>query len=203
MWRYLQISNTAIHVDRNISEVFFQVTDRAGEYSNVCIMQRSILVSHHFLWHMMGIFSVGVMTLKAIFGMTRIAMCMKSTIKRHRMIRWKTLIPGSYLYLAGNLARISYRGKGITMCGVKEADPRLASQKLTGETMNQSKNLYPPAVAGAIRRWKNNDNFVFDEMVEAFMEIERRGYCMFENERKYVNIKCVIVGDMSFLHKYL
>jgi hypothetical protein len=50
--------------------------------------------------------------------------------------------------LTGDLARVSYRGKGITMCGVKEADPRLASQKLTGKTMNQSKNLYTPAVAG-------------------------------------------------------
>jgi hypothetical protein len=43
----------------------------------------------------------------------------------------------------------------------------------------------------------------FDEMVAAFMEIEERGYCLYENERKYVNIKCVIVADMSFRHKYL
>ena len=27
-----------------------------------------------------------------------------------------------------DLARVSYRGKGITMCGPKEADPRLPSQ---------------------------------------------------------------------------
>jgi hypothetical protein len=43
----------------------------------------------------------------------------------------------------------------------------------------------------------------FDEMVAAFMETEERGCCLYENERKYVNIKCVIVADMSFLHKYL
>ncbi len=35
------------------------------------------------------------------------------------------------------------------------------------------------------------------------MKIEEQGYCMYDNERKYVNIKCVIVADMSFLHKYL
>jgi hypothetical protein len=34
------------------------------------------------------------------------------------------------------------------MCGVKETDPRLPSQFLTGKTMNQSKKLYTPAVAG-------------------------------------------------------
>ncbi len=82
------------------------------------------------------------------------------------------------------------------MCGVKEADPRLASQKLTGKTMNQSKNLYTPAVAGYTDEKKMMP--YFDEMVEAFMEIERRGYCMFENERKFVNIRCVIVADMSY-----
>ncbi len=41
--------------------------------------------------------------------------------------------------LTGDLARVSYRGKGITMCGVKEADARLASQKLTGKTMNSQR----------------------------------------------------------------
>jgi hypothetical protein len=52
------------------------------------------------------------------------------------------------ILLTGDLARVSLRGKGITMCGVKEADPRLPSQLLTGKTMNQSKNLYTSAVAG-------------------------------------------------------
>jgi hypothetical protein len=50
--------------------------------------------------------------------------------------------------LTGDLARVSLRGKGIPMCGVKEADPHLPSQFLTGKTMNQSKNLYTLAVAG-------------------------------------------------------
>ena len=68
--------------------------------------------------------------------------------------------------------------------------------------MNQSRNLYTPAVAG----YTDEKHIMpyFDEMVAAFMEIEKRGYCMYENERKYVNIKCVVVADMSFQqHKYL
>ncbi len=50
--------------------------------------------------------------------------------------------------VTGDLARVSFRGKSITMCGVKQADLRLPSQVLTGKTMNQSRNLYAPAVAG-------------------------------------------------------
>jgi hypothetical protein len=30
--------------------------------------------------------------------------------------------------VTGDLARVSYRGKSVTMCGPKEADPRLPSQ---------------------------------------------------------------------------
>jgi hypothetical protein len=56
------------------------------------------------------------------------------------------------LPLTGDLARVNLRGKGITMCGVKEADPRLPSQFLTGKTMNQSRNLYTPAVAGTLMK---------------------------------------------------
>ncbi len=43
----------------------------------------------------------------------------------------------------------------------------------------------------------------FEEMVGAFMEIEKRGYIEIDGERRHVNIKVVIVADMSFLHKYL
>ena len=103
--------------------------------------------------------------------------------------------------VTGDLARVNLRGKGITMCGVKEADPRLPSQILTGKTMNQSRNLYTPAVAGYTDE-KNMMPF-FDEMVAAFIEIEKRGYVMIDNECKYVNIKVYVVADMSFLHKYL
>ena len=40
--------------------------------------------------------------------------------------------------VTGDGTRVSFRGKGITMCGVKQADARLPSQKETGKTMNQS-----------------------------------------------------------------
>jgi hypothetical protein len=50
--------------------------------------------------------------------------------------------------VTGDEARVNFRGKGITMCGVKQSDPRLPSQFATGKTMNQSRNLYSPAVAG-------------------------------------------------------
>jgi hypothetical protein len=103
--------------------------------------------------------------------------------------------------LTGDLARVSLRGKGITMCGAKEADPRLPSQVLTGKTMNQSRNLYTPAVAGYTDEKKLMP--FFEEMVAAFMEIEKRGYIEIDGERRHVNIKVVIVADMSFLHKYL
>jgi hypothetical protein len=50
--------------------------------------------------------------------------------------------------VTGDEARVNFRGKGITMCGVKQSDPRLPSQFATGKTMNQSRNLYSPAIAG-------------------------------------------------------
>jgi hypothetical protein len=43
----------------------------------------------------------------------------------------------------------------------------------------------------------------FEQMVDAFMEIEKRGYCIIDGELKHVNIKVVVVANMSFLHKYL
>ncbi len=35
--------------------------------------------------------------------------------------------------VTGDLARVNFRGKGITMCGVKQSDPRLPSQFATGK----------------------------------------------------------------------
>ncbi len=105
------------------------------------------------------------------------------------------------LPITDDLARVNLRGKGITMCSVKEADPRLPSQFLTGKTMNQSRNLYTPAVAGYTDEKKMLP--YFEQMVDAFMEIDKRGYCIIDDELKYVNIKVVVVADMSFLHKYL
>jgi hypothetical protein len=66
--------------------------------------------------------------------------------------------------VTGDLARVSYWGKAVTMCGPKEADSRLPSQNggyvsrgdctrqsvkvELEQTMNQSRKLYTPAVAG-------------------------------------------------------
>ena len=41
------------------------------------------------------------------------------------------------------------------------------------------------------------------QVLKAFNWTKESGYCMYENERKSVNIKCVVVADMSFQHKYL
>jgi hypothetical protein len=47
------------------------------------------------------------------------------------------------LVVTGDLARVSLNGKSVTMGGPKEADRRLASQKLTGnENMSQSRTLH-------------------------------------------------------------
>ncbi len=50
--------------------------------------------------------------------------------------------------VTGDLARVSFSGKAVTMCGAKQCDRRLVSQQLTGNkgNMNQSRNLYTPAI---------------------------------------------------------
>ena len=103
--------------------------------------------------------------------------------------------------VTGDLARVSYRGKGITMCGPKEADPRLPSQRLTGKTMNQSRKLYTPAVAG----YTSEADMMpyFDKLVNAFMQIEKDGFCTVDGVEYPIHIRCVVVADMSFLHKFL
>ncbi len=59
------------------------------------------------------------------------------------------------------------------MCGVKQANPRLSAQFATGKTMNQSRNLYAPAVAG----YTDEKTLMpyFEEMVAAFVDIEKKG----------------------------
>jgi hypothetical protein len=51
--------------------------------------------------------------------------------------------------LTGDAARVSQRGTVITTCGAKEADRRLPSQMGTGKTMNQSRRLCTPMLAGS------------------------------------------------------
>ncbi len=46
------------------------------------------------------------------------------------------------LPVMGDLTRVSFRGKAITMCGMKQADAILPSQKETGKTMNQVRHMY-------------------------------------------------------------
>ena len=103
--------------------------------------------------------------------------------------------------VTGDLARVNFRGKGITMCGVKQADPRLASQVATGKTMNQSRNLYSPAVAG----YTDEKNMIpyFEALVAAFVDIEKKGKCTVDGVDYPICIRCVVVADMAFLHKYL
>ena len=87
------------------------------------------------------------------------------------------------------------------MCGVKQSDPRLPSQFATGKTMNQSRNLYSPAVSG----YKDEKNMMpyFEGLVAAFVDIEQKGYCTVDGVQYPIYIRCVVVVDMAFLHKYL
>ena len=103
--------------------------------------------------------------------------------------------------VTGDLTRVSFRGKAITMCGVKQADARLPSQKETGKTMNQSRHMYIPALAGYTDEKKIMP--YFDEFFAAFGVIEKRGYCMVNNEKFNVNIRSFVVGDLAFEQKYL
>jgi hypothetical protein len=103
--------------------------------------------------------------------------------------------------LTGDLARVNYRGKAITIGGPKQVDARLASQGKTGKTSNQSREMYTPAVAGYV-----NEGYImtyFNAMVAAFREIETQGYCVVEGTTYPVYIEVSVVADMAFLQKYL
>ena len=103
--------------------------------------------------------------------------------------------------LTGDLARVNYRGKAITMAGPKRADPRLPCQGGTMKTSNQSREMYTPAVAGYVD--EGHVMKYFDAMVASFREIESRGYCIVEGQRHIVFIDVIVVADMAYLHKYL
>jgi hypothetical protein len=104
--------------------------------------------------------------------------------------------------LTGDLARVSLNGKSVTMCGAKEADRRLASQKLTGnDNMSQSRTLYVPAIGGYATEGQLMP--MFEELVELFIEIEKNQFIIVDGTRyDDVNIKILVVADMSFLHKF-
>jgi hypothetical protein len=101
----------------------------------------------------------------------------------------------------GDAARVSQRGTIITTCGAKEVDRRLPSQEGTGKTMNQSRSLYTPMLAG----YAKEDEVMphFHDLVAAFKEIEDRGFVVVDGEEYEVPIKVVVVADMSFIWKYV
>jgi hypothetical protein len=103
--------------------------------------------------------------------------------------------------LSGDLVRVTSRGKSMTICGPKLADPRLPCQQATGKTSNQSRNLYTPAVAGYVD--EAHLMKYFDRMVACFREIEAQGFCVVDNVRHEVFIDVLVVADMAYLHKYL
>ena len=43
----------------------------------------------------------------------------------------------------------------------------------------------------------------FEEMVAAFVDIEKKGYCTVDGVDFPIFIRCIVVADMSFLHKYM
>jgi hypothetical protein len=105
------------------------------------------------------------------------------------------------LVVTGDLARVNFRGKAITIGGPKQVDPRLPCQEKKGKTSNQSREMYTPAVAGYV-----DESYImkyFNAMVAAFREIERQGYCIVEGTIHTVYIEVYVVADMAFLHKYL
>jgi hypothetical protein len=108
--------------------------------------------------------------------------------------------------LTGDLARVNLKGsKCVTLCGAKECDRRLPSQKQSKggneNNMNQSRTLYVPAVAGYVT--ESDLMPLFEELVEVFVEIEQHK-CIVVDGTRYENvfIKVLIVADMMFLHKF-
>ena len=123
--------------------------------------------------------------------------------------KWDTRVTADDPYivvLTGDLARVNLKGsKCVTLCGAKECDHRLPSQKQsTGgheNNINQSRNLYVPAAAGYCT--ESDLMPLFEQLVELFVEIEHQKYVIVDGIRyDNVYIKVLIVADMMFLHKF-
>ena len=123
--------------------------------------------------------------------------------------KWDTRVTADDPYivvLTGDLARVNLKGsKCVTLCGAKECDHRLPSQKQsTGgheNNINQSRNLYVPAAAGYCT--ESDLMPLFEQLVELFVEIEHQKYVIVDGIRyDNVFIKVLIVADMMFLHKF-
>ena len=121
--------------------------------------------------------------------------------------KWDTRVTEDDPYivvLTGDLARVSLKNKCVTLCGAKECDRRLKSQKQTvghQNNMNQSRNLYVPAMAGYV---KESDIMPqFQQLVDLFVEVEQQKFIIVDNKRyDNVFIKVLVVADMMFLHKF-
>ena len=121
--------------------------------------------------------------------------------------KWDTRVTEDDPYivvLTGDLARVSLKKKCVTLCGAKECDRRLTSQKQTvghRNNMNQSRNLYVPAMAGYV---KESDIMPrFQQLVDLFVEVEQQKFIIVDNKRyDNVFIKVLVVADMMFLHKF-
>ena len=105
------------------------------------------------------------------------------------------------LVVTGDLARVSFSGKAVTLCGAKQCDRRLVSQQMTGKAnMNQSRTLYTPAMGGYT---KESDMMpLFEQLVDYFVEIENQGFCVVDGKEYEVFVKVLVVADMMFLHKF-
>ena len=104
--------------------------------------------------------------------------------------------------VTGDLARVSFSGKAVTMCGAKQCDRRLVSQQLTGNKghMNQSRTLYTPAIGGYST--ESDMMPLFEQLVDAFVEIEKQQFCVVDGKEYEVFIKVLVVADMMFLQKF-
>jgi len=104
--------------------------------------------------------------------------------------------------VTGDLARVSFSGKAVTMCGAKQCDRRLVSQQLTGNkgNMNQSRTLYTPAIGGYST--ESDMMPLFEQLVDAFVEIEKQQFCVVDGKQYEVFIKVLVVADMMFLQKF-
>lgn len=116
------------------------------------------------------------------------------------------------LAVTGDLARVSFSGKAVTLGGPKQCDRRLVSQQLTGKphitslgaryinNMNQSRTLYTPAIGGYST--ESDMMPLFEELVDYFVEIEQQGFCVVDGKEYEVFIKVLVIADMMFLQKF-
>jgi len=102
--------------------------------------------------------------------------------------------------ITGDGVVTSQRGTYATVLGPKMADPRLFLQEKTGKTMNQSREMYTPAVGGFLDEAELMP--YFHRLVAEFLQIEDQQYVVVNGKRYTVYIQIIVVADLSFLHKY-